>query len=250
MGVTVGTANPPRLSSVHTLLQPSSGEELGSHPGPDLNDFGRFGFPPIFHSENHNNSGQGQSFVDIVESSNPDISDIVEASSSLPAPVPVVPRGATRSDSNISEGVAAHVADFSLAIFNTQAEINGIALAVADYIAWMRKIPAGMTPPNTTLVFPNSLETVEERLREIGEMAQTKPRAAFQEMMGGIQRLEPAGAPVYSSLSGLEEKFEKQSADVAKAFSMRYNACALMSEQASNLGPTTRSESRESSGSE
>ncbi|KAJ5765946.1 hypothetical protein N7520_005505 [Penicillium odoratum] len=205
---------------------------LGSHPGVDVEDI-------------HNNSGQGQSYVDITDVLTPDISEITEASFSLPAPVPVAPQGATCSDSNISEGVAAHLADFSSAVFHTQAEIAGIALAVAEYITWMRKVPAGMTPPNTTLVFTNILETVEERLREIGEMAQTKPRAAFQEMIGGIQKLGPAGAPVYSSLSGLEEKFERQSADVAKGFSMRYNACALMSEQASNLtrGPATRIES-------
>lgn len=112
------------------------------------------------------------------------------------------------------------------------------------------KGPGGIDPSKTTLICSNSLETIEERLREMGEMAQTKPRAAFREMMRGIQMLGPAGAPVYSSLDGIEAKFEKQSADVAKFFSMRYNACASMSEQASSIphGPATRNGSRGSPG--
>ncbi|KAJ5552711.1 hypothetical protein N7494_002089 [Penicillium frequentans] len=228
-------------------------KEIGNHPGPDLNSSGRFGFPPTFQTENNNHSSQGQSYVDIAELLTPHISDTPEASSSfLAAPVPVVPRGTLCSDSNISEGVAAHLAEFSSAVFNTQAEIAGIASAVAEYIAWMRKVPAALTPPNTTLIYSNLLETIEERLREMGEMAQTKPRAAFREMMRGIQMLGPVGAPIYSSLDGIEEKFEKQSADVADFFSMRYNACALMSEQASSMpqGPATQNRSRESPGPE
>ncbi|KAJ5903537.1 hypothetical protein N7504_005920 [Penicillium tannophilum] len=226
-------------------------KEIGGHLGPDLNSSGRFGFPPTFQTENHNHSSQDQSYFDIAELLTPHISGTTKASStSFPAPLPVAPREKPCSDSTISEGVAAHLAEFSSAVFKTQAEIAGIASAVAEYIAWMRKVPAGSTPPNTTLIYSNSLETIEGRLREMGEMAQTKPRAAFREMVRGIQMLGPAGAPVYSSLDGIEEKFEKQSADVAKFFSTRYNACALMSEQASSIphGPATRGGSRESPG--
>ncbi|KAJ5706539.1 hypothetical protein N7488_006340 [Penicillium malachiteum] len=83
----------------------------------------------------------------------------------------------------------------------------------------------------------------------MGEIPEAKPRAAFREMTEGIQKLGPAGAPFYDTLGGLQEKLDKQSADVAKLFSMRYNACALISEQASSLSqePASRSESHESS---
>ncbi|KAJ5626421.1 hypothetical protein N7528_003848 [Penicillium herquei] len=225
-------------------------KQLGGHIGPDFTNSGTFGFPPIFQAENPNNQVQGQNYVDIAELLTPDISEITEASSScLPAPVSFAPRETLPSDNNLSEGVAAQLANFSTAVFRTQAEIAGMSSAVAAYIAWMRKVPAGMTPPNTTLVYPNLLETIEERVREMGEIAEAKPRAAFREMMEGIQKLGPAGAPFYDTLGGLQEKLDKQSADMAKLFSMRYNACALMSEQASGLSQesASRSESHESS---
>ncbi|KAJ6024737.1 hypothetical protein N7540_005534 [Penicillium herquei] len=207
-----------------------------------------FGFPPIFQTENRNNNDQGRSYVGIAQLSTPNISEITEVSSSIPVPVLIASQGTPYRDDDISDGIAAQLADFSSAVFHTQAEIAGMSSAIAAYIAWMRKVPAGMTPPNTTLVFSNLLETIEERLREMGEMAQTKPRAAFREMTRGIQRLGPAGSPVYDSLNGLEQKLDKQSADLEKFFSMRYNACALMSDQASSLphGPVSRSESHQS----
>ncbi|KAL2831379.1 hypothetical protein BDW59DRAFT_157808 [Aspergillus cavernicola] len=232
----------------HYTIAAEREREWGSHAGPDLNSSAKFGFPAIFQAENHNNSGQGQSYDDMTALITPDSSDGTVASSSLlPAP-----RGTPSSDSNINEGVATQLAEFSSAVFHSQAEIAGIASAVAEYIAWMRKVPAGISPSNTNVVFSNVLDSVEDRLREMGEMAQNKPRAAFREMVAGIRRLGPAGAPIYNSLGGLEEEFEKQSADMADFFSTRYNACAFLSGQAQNVpsGLAPRSKSCQSSGSE
>ncbi|KAJ5706540.1 hypothetical protein N7488_006341 [Penicillium malachiteum] len=75
-------------------------------------------------------------YVDIADLLTPDISDITEASSSwLPAPVSIAPWETPSSDSNLSEGVAAQLANFSTAVFRTQAEIAGMSSAVAAYIA-------------------------------------------------------------------------------------------------------------------
>ncbi len=143
-------------------------------------------------------------------------------------------RGAETSD-NISAPMAALLAEFSSSVFHSQAEIAGMSLAVADYISWMRKVPTGIAPPNTSLVYVNVLEAVENRLREMREIAQTRPRAAFRDMVASLQAIGPVGASMCDSLAHLEKEFDKQSADVANFFQTWYNACAALSEQAQNV---------------
>lgn len=163
-------------------------------------------------------------------------------------------QGSETSD-NISAPIAAVLADFSSSVFQSQAEIAGMSQAVADYISWMRKVPTGMAPPNTSLVYVSALEAVESRLREMREIAQTRPRAAFRDMVAALQAVVgPAGAPVCESLARLEKEFDRQSADVADFFRTRYNACAALSEQAQNVphavSPVGRGGSEESANSQ
>ncbi|KAL3470868.1 hypothetical protein BJX99DRAFT_238550 [Aspergillus californicus] len=230
----------------HYTISAEREREWGNHAGPDLNTSTELGFSAIFQAENHSNTGQYQSYGDMAVLITPDNSNGT-ASSFISAP-----RGIPTSDSNISEGVATQLAEFSSAVFHSQAEIAGIASAVAEYIAWMRKVPAGTSPSNPNMVFSNVLDSVEDRLREMGEIAQNKPRAAFREMVAGIRRFGPASAPIYNSLGGLEEQFDKQSAEMADFFSTRYNACAVLSGQARNVPPglATGGESCQISGSE
>ena len=58
---------------------------------------------------------------------------------------------------------------FSSAIFATQAKIAGIASAVAEYLAWVRKVPGMPRKPNCAAV----LDILETRVRELHEMAET-----------------------------------------------------------------------------
>ncbi|KAJ4292837.1 hypothetical protein N0V88_005495 [Collariella sp. IMI 366227] len=167
----------------------------------------------------------------------------------------------------ITPPIAHLLASFSSSVFQSQAEIAGMALAVADYLAWMRKVPTarGIAPPNTGLVYLTVLEAVEARLREMREIAQTRPRAAFRDLVAGLRReldgsqhndseatqaetvrvgvdmgMGMGGAStarvLCDDLAELEREFDRQSADVAEFFRTRYNACAALSEQAIDTG--------------
>jgi hypothetical protein len=160
-------------------------------------------------------------------------------------------RGTETSD-NISAPIVTVLADFSSSVFHSQAEIAGMSSAVADYITWMRKVPTGSAPPSTILVYVSVLEAVESRLREMREIAQMRPRAAFRDMVASLQALGLVGTSVCDSLAHLEKEFDKQSADVAEFFQTRYNACAALSEQARNVphGTPDRRGTEESTNSE
>ncbi|EHY54985.1 hypothetical protein HRR83_005757 [Exophiala dermatitidis] len=142
---------------------------------------------------------------------------------------------ANEAPQNVGASMPTVLAEFSSSVFHSQAEIAGMSSAVADYIAWMRKVPTGIAPPNTTLVHANMLEAIESRLREMKDIAQTKPLVAFRNMLSSLQAIGPMGPSVCESLGHLERDFERQSAEVAHFFQTRYNACAALSEQAQNV---------------
>jgi hypothetical protein len=207
-------------------------EEGVNHANSDVDFSTNMGFPS-FQTGSHNHNGQWYVDLTAVPASDGSI-DAPSSSSTLHDPTVTAIQGAKASE-DISEALATNLAEFSSAVFHSQAEIAGMSLAVAEYIAWMRKVPAGITPPNTSLVYVNVLEAVEGRLREIREIAQTKPHAAFREMVAALQGLGSAGSSVCNSLGDLEGEFQRRSADVASYFQTRYNACALLSEQAQNV---------------
>jgi hypothetical protein len=216
-------------------------------------------FPSFTTEGQHQQNGQGYTDVTAPPTANGSTAtngSTAASSSSLTlhdaaAAETITARGAETGD-NISAPVAALLAEFSSSVFHSQAEIAGMSSAVADYIAWMRKVPTGIAPPNTSLVYVNVLEAVENRLREMREIAQTRPRAAFRDMVASLQAIGPVGTSVCESLAHLEKEFDKQSADVANFFQTRYNACAALSEQAQNVphGPPARRGSEESAGSQ
>ncbi|KAL1872811.1 hypothetical protein VTK73DRAFT_1282 [Phialemonium thermophilum] len=124
-----------------------------------------------------------------------------------------------------------HISDFSLAVFESQAQIAGVASATAEYVSWARKIPARNTPAGTCLVPSNMLEGLEDRLREISAMAETKPVSAFRDMVVGISRLSPDDSDISHILSEVEGCYQRRFAEVSKFFQTRYDACALLSKQ-------------------
>lgn len=166
-------------------------------------------------------------------SSSPTLRDGTSTSAEVPAATAVVL--ANDATQQISSSMATVLAEFSSSVFHSQAEIAGMSSAVADYIAWMRKVPKGNAPPSTSLVYVHMLEAIENRLREMKDIAQTKPLAAFRDMLSSLKRIGPVGPSVYVSLGHLEKDFERQSDEVAHFFQTRYNACAALSEQAQNV---------------
>ena len=140
-----------------------------------------------------------------------------------------------KSSDDIGAALFTHLSAFSSTVFRNQSEISGIAFAVAEYIAWMRKVPPGVVPPNANLVYLGVLETIENRLRELREIAQTRHHAAFREMMAAIEGLGLLGSGAALNLRELDKELQKGTADLLHFFQTRYNASALLSDQVQNM---------------
>jgi hypothetical protein len=153
---------------------------------------------------------------------------------------------ASKTNAGTNTAIATALADFSSSVLYSHAEVAGMAQAVADYIAWMRKVPAGgETPPNTSLIYTSMLEAIESRLREIREIAQTRPRAAVKDLVTGLEAIEgPVSVAMRDGLASHENEFDRRSADVVNFFKTRYNACIALSEQARHASPAASTSSR------
>jgi hypothetical protein len=140
-------------------------------------------------------------------------------------------------DEATAAGVASQLKTFSMAVFEGQLELAGMASALAEYIAWMSKVPSSANPPNTKLVFSQVLDTIQERLTEMSDLARTKHHEPFRQMMASLEKLPPPqGDAIATGLANVEEDAQKREAEVFKFFQTRYNACALLSEQSRRMG--------------
>lgn len=109
---------------------------------------------------------------------------------------------------------------FSSAIFATQADIAGIASAVAEYLAWVRKLPGMPRKPNCAAV----LDILETRVRELHEMAETRHWAAWRQT---LERLDVTG----TESSTFETEIRNRIAETAEYFHARYDIARAMEEQ-------------------
>ena len=140
-------------------------------------------------------------------------------------------------DEATAAGVASQLKTFSMAVFEGQLELAGMASALAEYIAWMSKVPSSANPPNTKLVFSQVLDTIQERLTEMSDLARTKHHEPFRQMVATLEKLPPPqGDVITKGLANVEEDARKREAEVFKFFQTRYNACALLSEQSQRMG--------------
>lgn len=147
-----------------------------------------------------------------------------------------------------SDLISSEIKTFSTAVFQGQAELVGMAAALAGYLDWMRKVPSGSSPPNTKPVFVNVLETLQGRLMELSELAQTKHQRAFREMIAALEkgdgeimplhvkdRVGPLCSMIASDLAGVEDDAVMRGREVYDFFQTKYNACAMLSEQTAKL---------------
>lgn len=146
----------------------------------------------------------------------------------------VAPSDNEKSNSDASQATLKAITDFMTAIFQSQTEISGLALVSAEYLAWMRKAPTAVGS-KTSLVYTNVLETIEERLRELREIAETRHQAAFRELVGVLQGTEQCGRVFAKGLLNHEKILQHRSEETMKYFETKYNACALLSEQTQGL---------------
>lgn len=128
------------------------------------------------------------------------------------------------------------VTKFSSAISRTQAETMVMASVVADYIAWLRKAPPGGGIPTATEspVYLGMLDNLESRLRELCEKSQSSNSGALHELVTDLEALAPPGGAMAARLGSLEEDLQKEARERAEVFRLRYNPCALLSEQSRN----------------
>lgn len=119
-------------------------------------------------------------------------------------------------------------------MFQSHGEIAGLALVSADYMAWVRKVPSSLGP-NTNPVYAGILETIEERLRELRGMADTKHQVAFRKLLAALNGIEPCGRMLSQGLAAQETELQQRLEDITKYFQTQYNACALLSEQSQSI---------------
>ncbi|KAK8037109.1 fungal zn(2)-Cys(6) binuclear cluster domain-containing protein [Apiospora marii] len=121
------------------------------------------------------------------------------------------------------------LSSFSSAIFCGQSQIAGIIDVVVKYLAWLRNVPPGIAPLDTSQVQCKMLENIENRLRELREMAETGHNDAFRLMVAAIRNVESDSINV--TLDDLEGNLQKQSSDLSDFFRTRYNVSTALSEQ-------------------
>ncbi|KAK4240605.1 hypothetical protein C8A03DRAFT_13118 [Achaetomium macrosporum] len=106
------------------------------------------------------------------------------------------------------------LAAYCMAVSSAHSDIAGISLALAEYLAWMRKAANLKTTDVTSM-----LETLECRAREVHDMVETRPWAALKHMVAALKPLGRAS----SRLTELEHDFCRQSTEAGQFFQTEYD---------------------------
>lgn len=121
--------------------------------------------------------------------------------------------------------ITSEVAAYCLAMFSAHSDTAGISLALAEYLAWMRKKAnlKNSTDDNVT----SMLEMLESRAREVHEMAETRPWAAWHNL---VEALRPLGRTA-SRFAELEENLSRHTAEACQFFQTDYDIRMALAEQ-------------------
>ncbi|EAQ92007.1 predicted protein [Chaetomium globosum CBS 148.51] len=111
---------------------------------------------------------------------------------------------------------------YCMTAFSAHSDIAGISLALAEYLAWMRK-GANLKTDNIA----SMLETLEFRAREVHEIAEARPWAAWRNM---VLALKPLGRAA-TRLAELEEDLGRQSAEAGHFFQTEYDIRMTLADQ-------------------
>ncbi|KAI1878290.1 uncharacterized protein JN550_000472 [Neoarthrinium moseri] len=143
-----------------------------------------------------------------------------------------------RKDINEETGAAilGPVISFSSTVLRSQAEASVMGSLIADYIAWLRKVPpGGGGSVNEGPHYVGILETLETRVRELCDSSQSKSNSALRELITALEGIAPPGGAMATRLASLDEELQDQARERAEFFRSRYNICALLTEQARNI---------------
>lgn len=135
----------------------------------------------------------------------------------------------TRPDGDENGVMPTELKTFLSEMFATQAEIAGISLVVAEYLAWMRKAP---TPRSIEM-----LQTIEFRFREINELAEKQSWKSSENMTSpstSASALDPLGREKphpKSYLGSLGDDVCRRTAELKHFFKTDYTFCTPLSDQ-------------------
>jgi hypothetical protein len=115
-------------------------------------------------------------------------------------------------------------------VIRRDCEVLGLATAVADYIAWMRKVPSTGAPSVTDTVYQQMMANIETRVRELVEIAQKSHEVPLRDLLGAVERASTS--PMAARVATLEADLQKQMRDHTNFFKTDYDTCKLLSEQA------------------
>ena len=123
--------------------------------------------------------------------------------------------------------INSELTSFCSAVFATQAEIAGISSVVAEYLAWVHKRPprsagGAALEANWAVV----LETLELRIRELHDMAETRHWAAWEQMMA---MLKTDGLD--AQFSAFEGKVQERTEKTKQFFQESYDVTVPLPEQ-------------------
>lgn len=138
------------------------------------------------------------------------------------------------SEGPAGAGAAAAVVDalaaYCSSVVRRECEVAGLATAVADYIAWVRGVPAAGAPPVTNAVYQQMLANIETRVRELVELAKRRHDEPLRDLLRALEGASPPD--LASRVAGLEARLERQMREHTRFFETEYTACKPLSEQA------------------
>lgn len=129
-------------------------------------------------------------------------------------------------------GVSAIVdplAAYCSSVIRREAEMAGVATAVADYVAWMRNVPSTGAPPVTNAVYQQMLQNIEIRVRELADRSLEKHEVPLKHLLGALGGA--SGGATAARVAGLEKDLQRQMRDQAAFFKTEYNACKFLADQ-------------------
>ncbi|ORY03481.1 hypothetical protein BCR34DRAFT_70232 [Clohesyomyces aquaticus] len=110
--------------------------------------------------------------------------------------------------------------------FATQTEIAGITSVVAEYLSWVRKRPSKSAATALEANWTAILETLELRVREVHNTAETRHRAAWEQM---ITALKMDGLETH--FSTFENEVQQRSEQTRQFFQEHYDVTVPFLEQ-------------------
>lgn len=141
--------------------------------------------------------------------------------------------GTGSTDDVTGSAVVDALGAYCSAVIRRECEVVGIANIVADYIAWMRKLPATGAPPVTNTMYQQMMANIETRVRELVEVAQKRHDEPLRNLLLALENA--SSTAVAGRVANLEADLQKQRRDHTNFFEKQYDTCKFLSEQAQKL---------------